>query len=110
MLLPSNPLILILSVNDTAGSVCLLIVTKKIISVLCIKLEDCMPLLEVLDELQTEACIVSGASIVELLGVDSLKGIRLVTFTFTHATVSYATSELIGENASTSYSRLLSSS
>nr|AFK46103.1 unknown [Lotus japonicus] len=77
--------------------------------VLSIKLEGCEVSLGVRDEWQTGTCIVNGASIVELVGVDSLN-VQEATITFTHAAASNADSSLTGGNASSSQSRSLSSS
>ncbi|XP_020211095.2 uncharacterized protein LOC109795941 [Cajanus cajan] len=106
-----NPLVSAPSVDDAeGGSVCLRTVTGKIILVPCIKLEGCELSIGVLDEWQTGTLIFNGASIVELLGADSLSVREGSVFTFTHAAASDADSTLTGGNVSTSNSRSLSSS
>jgi len=71
---PTNPLDSIPSVGGTGcvGNVCLWTVTGKTMFVPCIKLEGCELSIRVLDEWQTGTFIVNGASIVELLGAESL--------------------------------------
>ncbi|MCI11923.1 hypothetical protein A2U01_0033026, partial [Trifolium medium] len=72
MVPPTVPLVSKASVEDTVGSVCLLTKTGNIMLVCSIKLEDSEISFGVLDERQTGKFTVNGASIVELLGVDSL--------------------------------------